>query len=125
MRAILRGSIVIAVTIGWLCPAIGLAAENSIVIRPDDFAQIDVKGPVVEVLIKGPKAKRLAAEQRHTTIEFNVPFAHEKDVLISETRFGLNSATMTFRFPTPASAADFASLLKVAKAKILSECDCK
>src|SRR5438477_9115065 len=108
MGLVLRTSFVFLLTVSWLGFAIVVAADNSIVIRPEDFAQIDVKGRVVEVLIKGPKAKRLAAEQRHTTIEFNVPFAHEKDVLISETRFGINSATMTFRFPTPASAADFA-----------------
>src|SRR5207248_3323654 len=103
MRSILKRSVVGVVTVGWFCTVVTLWAENSIVIRPEDFAQIDVKGPVVEVLIKGPKAKRLAAEQRHTTIEFNVPFPHSKDVLISETRFGINSATMTFRFPTTAS----------------------
>jgi len=125
MRLILRTPIVLVATIGWLCSDLSLAGENSIVIRPDDFASVDVKGRLVEVLIKGPKAKQIADKQRHTAIEFNVPFDHANDVLISETRFGLNSATMYFTFPSNSSAADFANLLKVAKAKILSQCDCQ
>ena len=92
--------------------------------RPDDFTQIDVRGQVIEVSIRGPKAKQLADKERHTTIQFNVPFDRAKEVFICETRFGPNAAILSFKFPNESSAADFADLLKAAKVKILSQCDC-
>ena len=124
MRLILKRSIVSLTAMGAFCVATGWSADNRVVIRPEDFAWIELKGPTVQVLIKAPKAKQLADNTRHTAIEFSVPFAHAKEVFIGETRFAAGSATISFNFPTEASAADFAELLKAAKVKILSQCDC-
>ena len=112
------------IIIGSCCWIEASSKRNVLVIRPEDFAQIDVNKRIVNVLITGPKAKRLAEKDRHTTIEFNVPFDHSKEVLIGETRQGSNWATISFTFTSAASAKDFAALLKKAKVKILSQCDC-
>jgi hypothetical protein len=122
--SIVRLTILLLLTVGLFWPVRELSADNRIVIRPDDLTSVDVTGAIVQVSIRGPKAKQLADKERHTTIEFNVPFEHAKEVFIGETRFGTNSATISFTFPTPSSAADFAALLKAAKVKILSQCDC-
>src|SRR3982750_514205 len=113
MRAILTRSVVLLM-MGGLCCSAGAASSKQklVIIRPEDFAQIDVNGRAVNVLIKGWKAKQLAETDRHTTIEFNVPFEHSKEVLIGQTRFGSNWATISFTFPSEAPARNFAALLK-------------
>ena len=125
MRVILRRSVVLVVVIGSCCCLEASSKRNALVIRPEDFAQIDINERIVNVLITGPKAKRLAEKDRYTTIEFNVPFDHSKEVLIGATRHGSNWATISFTFSSAASARDFAALLKKARVKILSQCDCR
>jgi hypothetical protein len=124
MRLTLNRTIILLLTTGTLCLVHSLEAENIVVIRPEDFAQIDVNARTVSVLINGPKVKQLAEKERRTTIQFNVPFNRAKEVLIGETHFGTHWATISFKFPTEESASDFAALLKKAKVKILSQCDC-
>src|ERR1043166_2599323 len=125
MRANLARSVVLIMMVGSCCCMQAASSKQKlIIIRPEDFVQIDVNGRAVNVLVNGWKAKQLAEGDRHTTIEFNVPFERSKEVLIGETRFGSNWATITFTFPSEDSARDFAALLKAAKVKILSQCDC-
>jgi len=125
MRANLSRSVVLIIMVGSCCSiGAGSPKQNLVIIRPEDFAQIDVSGRAVNVLVNGWKAKQLADKDRHTTIEFNVPFEHSKEVLIGETRIGSNWATISFTFPSENSARNFADLLKAAKVKILSQCDC-
>ena len=125
MRVNLRRSVVLIIMVGLYCWAEGASSkQNVVIVRPEDFSQIEVKGRAVNVLVNGWKAKQLADKDRHTTIEFNVPFDHSKEVLIGETRFGSNWATISFTFPSEDSARNFAALLKAAKVKILSQCDC-
>ena len=121
----LTRSVVLIMMVGSCCSLDAASfKQNLIIIRPEDFAQIDVNGRTVNVLLNGWKAKQLANKDRHTTIEFNVPFDQAKEVLIGETRFGSNWATISFAFPSAESARNFAALLKAAKVKILSQCDC-
>ena len=124
MRAILIRSVVLILMIGSYCAQAESSKQKLVIIRPEDFAQIDVNGRTVNVLVNGWKAKQLADKDRHTTIEFNVPFEHAKEVLVGETRFGSKWATISFTFPSEDSARNFAALLKAAKVKILSQCDC-
>ena len=125
MRAILTRSVALIMIVEWCCWAEAASSkQNLIIIRPEDFAQVDVNARTVNVLITGLKAKQLANKDRHTTIEFSVPFDQAKEVLIGATRFGSNWATISFTFPSEDSARNFAALLKAAKVKILSQCDC-
>jgi hypothetical protein len=124
MRLIVSRSIAVLAAIAISVAVPTVRADNSIVVRPDEFAAIEAKGQVVEVVIKGPKAKQLADKTRHTTIQFSVPFPDEHAVLTGEPHFARNVVTLSFQFPTKSSAADFAAMLKTARAKILSDCDC-
>jgi hypothetical protein len=112
------------VAVGLLMCLPSARGGNSVIVRPEDFTNIEVKGQVVEVVIKGPKAKQLADKDRRTNIQFSVPFRDEKAAFVVESHFAPNAATLIFQFPNKSSAADFAAMLKTAKAKILSQCDC-
>jgi hypothetical protein len=125
MRLMVSRCIALLTAIGMSLCLPAARADNSIVIRPEDFAAIETKDQVVEVVIRGPKAKELASKDRHTTIQFSVPFRDEKDVLMGESHFRPGVARLSFQFPNKSSAADFAAMLKTAKAKILSQCDCQ
>jgi hypothetical protein len=125
MRLIGDGPTAIIAALGIFIGSAAARPENSVVVRPEDFTAIEVKDQVVEVIIKGPKAKQLADKDRHTSIQFSVPFRDEKAAFVVESHFTSNAATLLFQFPNKSSAADFAAMLKTAKAKILSQCDCQ
>src|SRR4029079_18609930 len=108
MRANLTRSVVLIMMVGSCCWAEAESSKQKIVIiRPEDFAQVDVNGRAVNVLVNGWEAKQLANKDRHTMIEFSVPFDQAKEVLIGEARFGSNWATISFTFPSEESARNF------------------
>jgi len=93
-----------------------------VVIRPSDIIRVDANGPVVEVVVGQPKAAELSNRRKQTPIELSIPNSAAAGVFTCETRYGRNSATITFKFADNISAAGFADELKAAKAK--AQCDC-
>jgi hypothetical protein len=99
------------------------AGDPAVVVHPQDIERADARRGVVTVSVNQTKAKELVRKGKHVPIKLSVP-TQTKGVFICETRYGLNSATISFKFPDESSAADFAEQLMAARAKALSDCDC-
>jgi len=122
MRATSRGFVAAAFALAVVYAATAAAGGASVVIRPSDIIRADAKGSVVEVVVGEPKAAELSSRRKQTPIELSIPNSAAAGIFNCETRYGRNSATITFKFGDHISASAFADELKAAVVK--SQCDC-
>jgi len=122
MRATSRGFVAAAFALAAVYAATATAGGAPVVIRPSDIIRADAKGSVVDVVVGEPKAAELSNRRKQAPIELSIPNSAAGGVFNCETRYGRNSATITFRFADHISASGFADELKTAIAK--SQCDC-
>ena len=122
MRWTLKGFAAPAFASVAVYAATATAGDSAVIIRPSDIVRVDAKANVVEIVVGEPKARELSTKPKRIPIELSIPNSAAAGMFTCETRYGRNSATISFKFGDRISAVDFAEELKAAKAK--SQCDC-